>query len=59
MLSVAVSEYGYRGEGLVEAMLEPVRRFVLDDPAPGEWGVGELEYMERNAPLFAVSLRGL
>ena len=25
---------------------------VLDDSDPGEWGRGELDYMERNAPLF-------
>jgi len=58
MLGVAIDEYGYRGTGLVEAMLEPVRRFVLDDPDPGEWGVGELDYMERNAPSFEAYLRG-
>jgi hypothetical protein len=57
MLRAAVDEYGYRGRGLVEAMLEPVRRFVLDDPEPGEWGVNELEYMERNAHLFEACLR--
>jgi len=57
MLRAAVDEYGYEGEGLVEAMLEPVRRFVLDDPSPGAWAVQELEYMERNAPLFEQYLR--
>src|SRR5215467_5211153 len=56
MLSAAVGEYGYRGGELVEAMLEPVRRFVLDDPEPGEWGLRELEYMERNAPVFEAYL---
>jgi hypothetical protein len=57
MLSAAVDEYGYRGDGLIGAMLEPVRRFVLDDPNHGEWGRGELEYMERNAALFEAYLR--
>jgi hypothetical protein len=56
MLSAAVDEYGYRGDGLVEAMLEPIRRWVRDDPEPGEWALKELEYMERNAPLFATRL---
>jgi hypothetical protein len=53
MLRAAVDEYGYRGEGLLEAMLEAVRRFVGEDPEPGEWSLGELDYIERNAPLFA------
>src|SRR5262245_51125242 len=44
MLWAATHEYGYRETGLVEAMLEPVRRFVLDDPAPGGWGLSELNY---------------
>jgi hypothetical protein len=57
ILRVAVDEYDYRGNGLVEAMLEPVRRFVLDDPDRGEWGLAELDYMERNAPLFETYLR--
>jgi hypothetical protein len=52
MLWAAVDAYGYKGTGLVEAMLEPVRRFVLDDPDPGEWGLMELDYMERNDPVF-------
>jgi hypothetical protein len=53
MLRAAVDEYGYRGDGLLEAMLEAVRRFVGDDPDPGEWSLSELDYMERNAQLFA------
>src|SRR5262245_33934590 len=57
MLGAAVDEYGFRGVGLIDAMLEPVRRFVLDDPEPGDWGLGELDYMERNAPLFEAYLR--
>ena len=57
MLGVAVDEYDYRGAGLVEAMLDPVRRFVLDDPDRGEWGLAELDFMERNAPLFETYLR--
>jgi len=43
MLGTAVDQYGFRGVGLVDAMLEPVRRFVLDDPEPGDWGLGELD----------------
>src|SRR5262245_16416279 len=57
ILRVAVDEYDFRGTGLVEAMLEPVRRFVLDDPDPSEWGLAELDYMERNAPFFEMHLR--
>src|SRR5215471_4856842 len=56
MLWAAVNEYGYRGDGLVEAMLGPIRRWVRDDPEPGEWALKEFEYMERNAPLFATCL---
>jgi hypothetical protein len=33
-------------------MLDPVRRFVEDNPETGAWGLGEIEYMERNAELF-------
>ena len=57
MLRAAVDEYGYAGAGLVEAMLAPIRRWVRHDPDPGEWELRELEYMERNAPLFEASLR--
>src|SRR5262245_21808026 len=57
MLWAAVDEYGYLGDGLVDAMVEPVRRFVLDDPAPGAWGLAELAYMERNAPMFEEYVR--
>jgi hypothetical protein len=57
MLRAAVDAYGYQEAGLAEAMLGHVRRFVLDDPDPGEWGLRELEYMERNAPLFEACLR--
>src|SRR5215471_10779498 len=56
MLRAAADEYGDYGTGLIDAMLEPVRRFVLDDPDPGAWGLRELEYMERNAPLFGAGL---
>lgn len=52
MLREAVVAYGCRGDGLVEAMLANVRRFVDEDPEVGEWGVNELAYMERNAGLF-------
>jgi hypothetical protein len=56
MLSAAVDAYGPREAGVAEAMREHVRRFVLDDAGPGEWGLGELEYIERNAPLFEARL---
>src|SRR5215510_8231903 len=56
MLTAAVDAYGWPEAGVAEAMLEHVRRFVLDDPEPGEWSLGELEYMERNAPLFEARL---
>jgi hypothetical protein len=52
MLRIAVDAYGHAGTGLVDAMLDPVRRFVEDNPEAGEWGTRELEYMERNAELF-------
>lgn len=58
MLSSAVDAYGWAGEGLVEAMLDPVRRFVADNPEFADWGVPELEYMERNAELFDAFLTG-
>jgi hypothetical protein len=57
ILRAAVDEYGFDGTGLVEAMLAPIRRWVQDDPDPGEWALAELEYMERNGPLFEASLR--
>lgn len=56
MLAAAIDAYGHHEAGVAEAMLEHVRRFVLDDPDPGEWSLGELEYMERNAPLFEARL---
>jgi hypothetical protein len=56
MLAAAVDAYGRREAGVTEAMLQHVRRFVLNDPDPGEWSLGELEYMERNAPLFEARL---
>jgi hypothetical protein len=52
MLRAAVDAYGCSGAGLAEAMLVPVRAFVRDNPEAGEWGLKELEYMERNAELF-------
>jgi hypothetical protein len=52
MLRSAVDAYGCAGAGLVDAMLDPVRRFVEDNPETGAWGLGEIEYMERNAELF-------
>jgi Phosphotransferase enzyme family len=56
MLRAAVDEYGCPGAGLVDAMLDPVRRFVHDNPEAGDWGLGELDYMERNAELFEAFL---
>src|SRR5262249_48697941 len=53
MLGAAVDAYGRREAGLTEAMLDPVRRFAADG---NEGGLGELEYMERNASLFATYL---
>jgi hypothetical protein len=58
MLRAAVEAYGCPGAGLAEAMLAPVRAFVRDDPEPDEWGLRELEYMERNAELFDAFLAG-
>ena len=56
MLAAAVDAYGLHEDGVAGAMLDHVRRFVLDDPDPGEWSLRELDYMERNAPLFAARL---
>src|SRR5262245_51172161 len=56
MLAAAVDAYGRHEAGVAEAMLEHVRRFVLDDPDPGNWSLRELDYMERNAPLFTATL---
>jgi hypothetical protein len=57
MLRAAVDEYGFRGAGLVEAMSAPIRKWIQEDPDPGEWALGEFEYMERNAQVFETSLR--
>jgi hypothetical protein len=56
MLRVAVDAYGWAGEGLVEAMLTTVRRFVEINPEFRNWGVPELEHLERNAELFRTRL---
>jgi hypothetical protein len=56
MLHAAVDAYGWAGAGLVDAMVAHVRQFVRDNPEFAEWGVPELEYMERNAPLFEARL---
>jgi hypothetical protein len=56
MLRVAVDAYGWTGEGLVEAMLTTVRTFVEVNPEFRDWGVPELEHMERNAELFRIRL---
>jgi hypothetical protein len=55
MLRLAIDAYGWTGTGLVDAMLEVVRRFqriVAGDAGAEEWGAGELAYTERNAGLF-------
>jgi hypothetical protein len=60
MLRVAADAYGWSGAGLVDSMLEVVRRFqgiVKGDPGAEAWGPRELEYMERNAELFRAYLR--
>ena len=57
MLGAAVDEYGYRGAGLVEAMLATIRSWAREDPDPGEWAINEFEYMARKAPLFEASLQ--
>jgi hypothetical protein len=46
----------WTGEGLVEAMLATVRAFVEINPDFRDWGVPELENMERNAELFRARL---
>jgi Phosphotransferase enzyme family len=55
MLRVAVA-YRWTGEGLVEAMLTTVRTFVEVNPEFRDWGVPELEHLERNADLFRLRL---
>jgi hypothetical protein len=52
MLRVAADAYGWRGGGLVDAMLTTVRAFVEINPEFRDWGVPELEHLERNAELF-------
>jgi hypothetical protein len=56
MLRVAIDAYRWTGEGLVEAMLATVRAFVEINPEFRDWGVPELENMERNAELFRARL---
>jgi hypothetical protein len=60
MLRVATDAYGWSGEdGLVDAMLEVVRRFqgiVRGNRGAEEWGARELEHLERNAELFRAYL---
>jgi hypothetical protein len=56
MLRVAVDAYGWRGEGLVDAMLATVRNFVEPNPEVGEWGERELAHLERNETLFRARL---
>ena len=52
MLRVAADAYGWMGGGLVDAMLTTVRAFVELNPEFRDWGVPELEHLERNAALF-------
>ena len=52
MLRVAVDAYGWTSGGLVDAMLTTVRTFVEINPEFRDWGVPELEHLERNANLF-------
>ena len=52
MLRVAADGYGWMGGGLVDAMLTTVRAFVELNPEFRDWGVPELEHLERNAALF-------
>jgi Phosphotransferase enzyme family len=52
MLRVAVDAYGWTSGGLVDAMLTTVRTFVEINPEFRDWGVPELEHLERNAELF-------
>ena len=52
MLRVAADAYGWTGGGLVDAMLTTVRAFVELNPEFRDWGVPELEHLERNAALF-------
>jgi hypothetical protein len=61
MLEVAADAYGWRGDGLVEAMLATVERFqeiVKGDPGAMEWGAAELAHLRRNADVFRARLGG-
>jgi Ser/Thr protein kinase RdoA (MazF antagonist) len=55
MLRAAVDAYEWSGPGLVDAMLEVVRRFqgvVAGDPGAEAWAAHELAYLGRNAGAF-------
>src|SRR5262249_15769438 len=52
MLRVAVDAYGWTSGGLVDAMLSIARTSVEINPEFRDWGVPELEHLERNAELF-------
>jgi hypothetical protein len=52
MVRVAADAYGWTSGGLVDAMLTIVRTFVEVNPEYRDWGVRELEHLERNAGLF-------
>jgi len=56
MLRVAADAYGWTGGGLVDAMLTTVRAFVELNPEFRDWGIPELEHLERNAALFRTRL---
>ena len=52
MLRVAADAYEWTSGGLVDATLTIVRTFVEVNPEFRDWGVRELEHLERNAGLF-------
>ena len=52
LVRVAADANGWTSGGLVDAMLTIVRTFVEVNPEFRDWGVRELEHLERNAGLF-------
>jgi hypothetical protein len=59
MVRVVADAYGWKGEGLVEAMLATVRSFHELNPEFLAWAGPELEHLQRNADLFHARLREL